>query len=508
MMVSRNNRLFYSIAFATVLAIYLLTLSHNQAIAHDGIIYAQKAKEGVWVFHPHHLLYHVFSLLCIKLIHTLGFSLQEHILMSAINSIFGAALITLILKIFIDIYKLRKFYSLVAVGLIAFSYGVWYYSTCVEVYIIPLFFAVLSYYFYLKNPEEILKVSISASLATLFHQTYIFLLFVYLINLIYNRVKLISITKFALQYALFVGVPYILVLFLDYKARSLAEAYYHLTYYAQELPEFWSRIGISMILNDIVGFTRVIFSIHLLLSFSFVQNLIFKYFASHSFKEEIFLIRNITSIDQIFGLTLLFVLVLAFIYFVIISLVNFLKNKEYKSDKVWFISYLLFFGGFFTLWSSNNLEFWISVYVFTIIFLIRLNSFNLNYKFYLITSIFLLLFNFISTTQFVVNPNNDFYQTRINEIKPFINKNSLLVIDKNYMLFDYLRYNDYTNVLKIDEYNENYNSEKVYFVESIFSSKNELSEKYRSTIDNLNSKNLLEKIQLNDYEIFKVKNNN
>ncbi len=498
-----NNRLFLFATFCIVLAIYLLTLSQNQAIAHDGIIYSTKAKEGVWVFHPHHLLYHVFTLSIVKFLHLLGLQWEVFLIMSAINSIFGAGLITLIVKILVEQYSFEKVYAAAAAGVIAFSYGVWYYSTCVEVYIIPLFFALLSFYFYLKNPVDLAKIAISASIATLFHQTYVFLLAVYTINYFVQKVNFKQIVRFTAFYSIFVGIPYILVLLFAYKVRSIDEAYYQLTFYAQELPYFWSRFGIGLLVNDLVGFLRTIFSIHLLLSFSPFINFINHYFSGNSFQEEIFLVRNATLFDKIFGIAFLLIAVALLLYFSIISVKTLFKSKGIKQETWWIASYVLFFGGFFTFWSSNNLEFWISTFVFIALYLIIINKQRFNYKFYLIFALTLAIYNFVSTTQFTISKGNDFYQTKIDLIKNRLDQSSLLIIDNSYMLQDYLHYNGFKNVVSINDLNAFKNNFKgAYFIASMF--RNDLLSLNNEKLNSLKENYSIEKIEIKEYEIFKI----
>lgn len=499
-----NNRLFYATIFCGIAAIYLLTLSQNQAIAHDGIIYSTKAKEGVWVFHPHHLLYHVFTLGIVKSLRLIGISWEVFLVISAVNSFFGAGLITIIVKMLVEHYSFDKIYAITAVSIIAFSYGVWYYSTCVEVYIIPLFFAVLSFYFYTKNPNDVAKISISASLATLFHQTYVFLLLVYAINYIVQKSNYKNLLYFGLIYVFCVGIPYILVLLFAYKVRTIGEAYYQLTFYAQELPYFWSRFGLGLIVNDLVGFLRTIFSIHILLSFPQVIDVINHYFPGNSFQEEIFLVRSATILDKILGIILLLSLIILLVYYFIKSIKILLKN-EYKIETWWITSFLVIFGGFFTLWSSNNLEFWISTFVFIALYFIIINKQKFTYKFYLITGIILAAYNFVSTTQFVINPENDFYQTKINLLKNSISQSSLLIIDNSYMLQDYLHYNGFKNVVTIDNINKfEINDKGTYFIASMFEQKDDLSVSYKEKLKLFAQNNSLEKILINEYEIFRI----
>ncbi|HOM05181.1 MAG TPA: hypothetical protein PLU67_06785 [Candidatus Kapabacteria bacterium] len=508
MLEQTNNRLFYLLVYSIFLANYLLTLSNNQAIAHDGIIYAARAKEGMWVFHPHHLLYHVFTLLVVKGVLFFFPSCEVYLILSGINSVFGAALVTLFCIILIEQYKFDKIQAISASLLVAFSYGIWYYSTCVEVYIIPLFFAALSLYFFLKNPDDYLKIALFSALATLFHQTYVFLLLVYLISFLYSKTKFSTILKFGTLFLLLVAISYVLVLIFDYKAKSISDAYYHLTFYAQKLPFFWSKPGVSIIFNDLVGFSRVIFSIHLLLGLDFVQNVIYNYFPSHSFKEEFYLIRNASNGEIYFALLLLLSLCLLFCYFFIISIKNFIKNKSLKVEKVWLISYLIFFVGFFSFWSSNNLEFWISIYFFLIIFLIVFNTNKVRYKLYLTIGILLFVFNFTSTTQFVLSSNNDFYQNKIEKLKSTIEMNDVLVIDNdNYMLSDYLVYNDFKNIKEINHLDIN-EENKVYFVGGFFYSNDELSDEYIKTISELKQANKLISININNSNIYKLHNLN
>ncbi|MCX8055309.1 MAG: hypothetical protein N3A67_06555 [Ignavibacteria bacterium] len=117
-------------------------------------------------------------------------------------------------------------------------------------------------------------------------------------------------------------------------------------------------------------------------------------------------------------------------------------------------------------------------------------------------------YNFISTTQFVLTSDNDFYQNKINNLKLAIDKNDLLVIDdNNYMLYDYLKYNDFKNIKEVNQYNF-YDENEVYFIGKMFYSDSELSPDYRKIIDELKQKDKVVILNINNSIIYKLNNLN
>lgn len=513
---TKNNKLFYIIVFAVYLLIYVLSISKNASISHDSIHYLLDFKSGYWNFHPHHLLYHVFNQIIYELILNFNQNASALFIVSSVNSVFGALTMVVVVKIFRDLFNLNRSHSLIASAAIGFSYGVWYYSACVEVYIIPLFFVVLSYYYFFKSPEKTFLVGLFAGFATLFHQSYVFLMPMYLLILLYRKSDFKSIFRFSLVYSIVVGVTYILVLLLVYHVKSISEGYYVLTKYAHDMPYHWSSIGAKMLFNDLVGFGRVVFSIHYLFGIEQVQQLINKTFPHNYFNEEIYLVRNISKFLIYFLSSLLAVLSVTYLWIFIKGIINYIKSKEFKLFKFWGLIYILIFGTFFTFWSSNNPEFWISIYTILMITFIRFLNFNRrNVIILTVFAVSLFFYNLFSTFYFTENVDNDYYLSKINNIADIVSEDDLLVYDNNYRIHDYLQFNDYPNTLAVKEIKstdalldsiQNIKHDRVFLIDDVFTKYEKMSAKYINFKDTLLKQNLLKPVKSDDIIFYEVKN--
>lgn len=518
MIENKSNRMLYYSAFVAYFIIFLLSISENISISHDSIFYVLGAQNNDWLFHPHHLLYHVFTQIIVNFAQWTGLSNDIPFMMSAASSFFGALMMAYIIKIFIELFDLTKALAIAASGVIAFSYGVWYYSACVEVYIIPLFFVVISYYTFFKDEGKHYYVGFYAGMATLFHQMYVFLFVIYIIAYLFKKDSFKNILKFAAAFSIVVGVAYISVLLFDYKVKSIDEAIKQLTLYAHEMPEMWSSFGVSIIFNDLIGLGRSIFSIHYLYSFDAVQNFIIQKFPHNSFNEEIFLVRNISAFMQIFLSVLLALLIGFFFRFLFVSVKNMIRKKEHSLYKVWYLSFLVIFGLFFTFWSSNNPEFWISIYTMTIISFVRFVDKSKKELVALsIMFVILMTYNYFSTIQFAKHIDNDYYLERINSIGSQVSPDDILIYDQSYMVHDYFQYRGYKKIIsagklrtdevynKIDSLQSINPNSKIFLVDEVFNADFKITDAYKIFKRQAGEEHLIDSIKVDDYKVYKLK---
>ena len=133
-----------AIPFAIYLVICTLTLSRVPSITTDSINYINSIDSACCWFHPHHLLYGPVAWAWVAICKSLGIRIDSDLLVSELNTIFGA----LSLCAFYSIVRCRlgsdRWTAVLVTGLPAFSWGLRYYSGCVEVYVIPLFCLLLS----------------------------------------------------------------------------------------------------------------------------------------------------------------------------------------------------------------------------------------------------------------------------------------------------------------------------------------------------------------------------
>jgi hypothetical protein len=256
--------------------------------------------------------------------------------------------------------------------LIAFSWGVWYYSVEAEVDMPGLFFIVLGIYWLLFKPESTkttVLVAFFLSVAAGFHLTNGLIILSVCLVLIIRKRSLISISKLLSFYFIFLAVPYfIFYLVTKFNILNLFKnmVFGGKDYYAGYEINYWTP------------------------------------FSFDSFFESI---RTISS--SVLGITTpfsLFISLVFLIFIVTVITISFRKNKDKKYYELlsWILPYFLFFS----IWAHTNLGFKLNVLIpLLILFVFSLSRFSsIIFKNIII---FIVIGVFFINFYFVVLPAND-----------------------------------------------------------------------------------------------------
>jgi hypothetical protein len=157
-----------------ILCLYLFFPSGSSTT--DSWYYAASIKHGGEIFHPHHLLYNALGLVFSWLPSKAGFEIIS--CMKVMNAFF-ALLILITIRQILYHFKLTDRQVVLITCLSGLSFSVMRYATENETYIVPLYFALLASYNYIKfttsgRNRDALYSGIWAAISVLFHQTYIF----------------------------------------------------------------------------------------------------------------------------------------------------------------------------------------------------------------------------------------------------------------------------------------------------------------------------------------------
>lgn len=458
-----NGRLYaeLTLVFLSFFIIYASTISDNLSISHDSIQYINEIDNGPTVYHPHHLLYHPTSELWVGAMRIIGIQAKSEYLVALLNAIFGALSISLIF----GFIRKRLGYSFagafVASALPGVSFGLWFYSVCVEVYIIPLFFMLLAFHFMLSDGrKKYLLVGVCHAMAVLFHQSNVIFAVVILTAMLFDQKKsgaffknLFAYLSIALPMAL---IPYLLVIFVDQGAGSFDDAWAWLTLYSHKVPS-WSGLGFSSILKVMTGFGRAFFSTHFLFAIPEADLVVSKTFSNKFFDDESYLVRDMGSGFAWLELVLS-VLILILIAFIFIKRLLTIKYAWSKYKKVisllsvWLFMYALFF----TFWNPTNLEFWIpqSVIFWLIFFIIQRGDSNDKtggMKLNMLILIPLAFLNITSSIIYTVDKSNDYYYAVSKPIAEHTKVGDLLIVGKPWIIKEYLVRYTQTEVVSLTE---------------------------------------------------------
>lgn len=244
---------------------YLLFPTNNSSL--DGYGYGAYIKFNEHLFTNHHLLQNYFFQKLYVLLSGLGLQVDVLSFGKLANSFFVVINLWLISTIlnYLKVEKLERILLLLFVG---FSFNLWRYGTENEVYIVPIFFSLLSSFYFIKYiqlPSSSLKifiVSFLGAVACLFHQVHFFWWFgIYLGMLIFDKRNRIKVLIYYFLGALVVPLVYALVIFMingGLTVNTFFEFIFH-AFLEGTVQSGYDLLGLFL---TIVGFVRSFIQVH------------------------------------------------------------------------------------------------------------------------------------------------------------------------------------------------------------------------------------------------------
>lgn len=464
------------IVYFSVLIFFCFNLTNNFSSSHDSINYLVELEQGTNLFYSHHLLYHIFTHNFLKLITLFFPNLPSHYILEFSNSLWGAGIITIIFLFFRNRYKCNLLFSIGASSIPLFSFGVWFYSTNIEVYM-PAILFLLSSLYVLTRPDftkKNLYISILLQiLAILFHQfsilftpTIIYFIYDNKFNLNWKK----EFLKYAVYGSLSVTAVYLLIgILIEGHSNSNNFINWILGYTKSEL--YWFPLNFQTLLKAFSGFAHSIIGGHFIFKIKLIQSKFSDFFFYHNLRDEIFLVRNLSEDLALFLLILTISLVITtvFLTWQAIKIFKF-QNAYYKRIfKSLFLTFICY-SSFFIFWMPENLEFWIfqSILFWLIVLgLIHNTEFRVLKKTYFLVfliSISLFIINYFGSIKWLKDINNDFYYIKTNEILKIINKSDLYITNQNWIFSPYIqRYGE----IEVMIFTSDKNNENKYILEKI-----------------------------------------
>ncbi|MDT8324237.1 MAG: glycosyltransferase family 39 protein [Bacteroidota bacterium] len=352
-----------------LLLLYAASHSANLSSAHDAANYLRMIRDGDW-FHPHHLLFNGAAALWIAAWQSLFPSLPAITLVAWLNAVFGAGCVMLVHMLLRARMGLSPRAALLAALLPAFSFGLWFYSTTVEVYVIPLFFLLVALYLLTAEEPPIKHVLLAAfahALAMLFHQVHV-LFTVPALLLIYLRHRRRGGPPWqegprrpAFAYLLTAGfgalIPYLLVGTLVL-GHTTPRAYFAWLFRYAGNSDFWHAPGFSSLIKAVIGFGKSIIGGEFLFALPDVRALLQRLLPHNWLADEQYLVRHMPEWQSfvLVALTAALVLLLSWLLLRASWRAAYRRNPEvFTGIAAFFVTYALFF----LFWEPANPEFWI-----------------------------------------------------------------------------------------------------------------------------------------------------
>jgi hypothetical protein len=369
--------------FGIVLLLYLLTKCEALSAAHDSRSYLRMIESGQY-FHAHHLFYNGASALWVWLWGTI-LSAPVLTLVISLNSFFGALTAGLFYLLLRRRTNVSRELAAVASFLPGLSFGIWFYSVTVEVYVIALFFVLVPVYLLTEKELSRRRVLLAAMLhgiAMLFHQLHLLFIIPALIALSGWTGSRIapgtSRSMLMLQYVVVAGaivlIPY-LVIGIFVLGMDTPESYARwILGYAGE-GRYWVPLSALTPLKILIGFSRTIIGADFLFAIPETSELVNRILPGKWLADQQFVVRELPE-------TLALVLLLCSIVIGMIILVSSARAASTLRRRFSILPpvfrlplvVIVVYGLFFTFWDNTNLEFWIPQSVLLWLLLVPLMS--------------------------------------------------------------------------------------------------------------------------------------
>lgn len=458
-----------TMVFLASLLFYALTHSRNLSAAHDSISYINRTDSGIW-FHEHHLLYGWVAANWVALWRALGYTGDSVFLVELLAALFGALTLTVFYLFLRTRLGMKPLAAVIGTTLPAFSFGFWFYSTTIDVYVIPLFFLTLALYLVTAKTmraKSMLLVGFLHGVAILFHQVHVLFGAVVVAALFLKRRDPAlspwrAFFYYVMTLAPTVALPYMAVMVGVYKLYSIPAMWRWLTGHKAR---FWNDLGLGMFLKAAVAFGRSLIGGHFVFATSQLRGFLETLLQGRGVLEEQFLVRNMGDglAFLLVGVSAIFVLLLAASTLLSLRHLRRLWHRQtvlMGAAVTWFAVY----AAFFLFGGPMNVEFWIpqSLVWWLLFLMLWRESTSTEERTWLksaamlaVVSLLLLGVNALGSFQWLMDRNNDYYYARTESVDELVGPADLVVIDHTWKMGYYLeRYADSRILILSSVYSE------------------------------------------------------
>jgi hypothetical protein len=432
--------------FLVAFALFLQTLVANFSGPHDAINYLNGIVNGRDLFHQHHLLYHASAHVWYLWWSKIFSGVESFYLVESFTAFFGALNVWILYRIFRDRFQVPLLHNIVFLLVIVFTYGMWLYSTNVEVYAPPIFFLLCTLYFLSNNNirKDIVWIALFHSLAILYHQVHIIFAIVVLWKLVQQK-SLKTFFVYAGIGTILVGTVYLSIGYFVEGNHTTEDMWKWLSGYTNS-DFYWQTPGLEMLVKVFTGFTHAYIGGHFVFQLQPVQDLL-KDYTGHSLADEMYLVRNMPSSIAVILSALCIFFAFLFVYLNVQLVKNFKKINIARREVIYpFLIATVCYSIFFCFWMPEILEFWIFQTI--TIWIILLGSAHLYGFFkkkihtYLVYALVITLFsiNWWGSMKYMRDLNNDLYYVQVKQLDRHLTENTLAVFQDGWILKDFIDY--------------------------------------------------------------------
>lgn len=438
--------LFFFIFFA-------FNLTSNFSGPHDSMSYLLGFIKGGDLFPPAHLLYHITTYGVFRFLSFLFPHIPDYHLVEISDAIWGCLALTVVYRIFLHRIQMSRREAFLSTCVAAFSFGIWFYCSNIEVYMPPLFFLLYILYFCMKpalQRKDILPVTLLFSLAILFHQANVLITPVILWKLWASRRQLPfipSVIRAGLISALLVAGAYIIIGVGVEGQHNFKDLYAWLRGYTLQ-SNYWFPLAFGTLIRALIGWGHAIVGGHFAFRVAPLHAVINKLFFYHNLDDEVYLVRNLSQGMALLLMILTVVLLVILLFLLIRVLVN--ARTVFGKYGHLFIPlgmFLVIYTSFFFFWMPENLEFWIPQTVTLWILLLGANHLlpplRIMRRFYLVPlglTVLLLIVNYFGSIHWMKDIENDSVYIKIKQVKDISKPGDIIILHDPWLLDDFLTY--------------------------------------------------------------------
>jgi hypothetical protein len=431
---------------------FVLNLTSNFSGPHDSMGYLNDLQKGRDLFPAHHLLYHYMDFQILHFLRHIFWYTADYYLVEMIDTFWGCLGLAVLYKIFSHRMNMTSTESFFGTAVAAFSFGMWFYCSNIEVYMPPLFFLLFGLYLCMKNQlqsRDVLLLTFVHCLAVLFHQANVLFAPIVLWKFWDSRKNIPfirSLLLYGLSSIVIVGGIYFIVGWWVDGHNNAKDFNTWIRGYTLQT-DYWFPLSFSTLLKALVGWGHAFFGGHFIFRIKFLNSFMNRIFYYHSLDDEAYLVRNLSHGVAIL-LLMLTILVVVLMLFLLIRIIRHWKTLYAQHRRLLLppLMFLVIYSCFFFFWMPENLEFWIPQSVVFWIFVLGLNKQlpplpllkEKNYLLYIILATLLFIINFGGSIHWMKDISNDSVFVKIQKVRSMATRLDIILLQDPWLLDDFL----------------------------------------------------------------------
>jgi hypothetical protein len=441
------------VVFCIFFLFFALNLTSNFSGPHDSMGYLNEIEKHKDLFPAAHLLYHYIAFLLFHLLHWIFGGVRDYFLVEIVDTIWGCLGLTVVYRIFLLRMKMTRTEAFLGTCVAAFSFGMWFYCSNIEVYMPSTFFLLLGLFLCMKDDltnKDVTLITLVHCLAVLFHESNVLFAPVVLWKFWDSRRTIRfwpSFFRYTITSVILVAGVYILL------GTLAAGNHTFVTFMAwlrgdTAAGDYWFPLSFNTLIKAFIGFGHAIFGAHFVFRVGFLERFMDRLFFYHNLDDEAFLVRNLSPGLAAFLLALA-TLVTAFMVVGFLRVVFHLRSlyRQHRRLLVPPALFLVIYSAFFFFWMPENLEFWIPQSVVFWILVLGLNKqlppfplFRRNYFLYGTLAALLFFVNYWGSIHWMKDINNDSVYVKIRKVKDMATNKDLIILEDPWLLDEFLQH--------------------------------------------------------------------